>query len=210
MLVSAMGKHADSAVGRTCRPSLLLRSASHARQCPVRAAPRARGVPGEPPRRIHASLPPARPADRSALGTIGLIEAIDRYDPDRGVPLANFAYFRIKGAIIDEGRRQVGATLGSNLVSLHQTTVGDAGGEADLELVELSTDPTSPAPSVHMELSELLTAVSRLPSRERDIVALHVKGFTVAEIADLEGCSRSRASQLLMQAHLRLEEATAA
>jgi hypothetical protein len=37
-----------------------------------------------------------------------------------------------------------------------------------------------------------------------------VKGFTVAEIAGLEGCSPSRASQLLIQAHLRLEEATAA
>ncbi len=160
--------------------------------------------------RLRPVAPEAEVDELISVGTIGLIEAIDRYDPDRGVPLASFAYLRIKGAIIDEGRRQVGARLGSNLVSLHQTTVGDAGGEADLELVDLSTDPTSPAPSVHVELSELLTAVSRLPSRERGIVALHVKGFTVAEIADLEGCSRSRASQLLMQAHLRLEEATAA
>jgi RNA polymerase sigma factor (sigma-70 family) len=165
-------------------------------------------------RRIALRLRPVAPEaefdELISVGTIGLIEAIDRYDPDRGVPLANFAYLRIKGAIIDEGRRQVGARLGSNLVSLHQTTVGDAGSEADIELVDLSTDPTSPAPSVHVELSELLTAVSRLPSRERGIVVLHVKGFTVAEIADLEGCSRSRASQLLTQAHLRLEEATAA
>ena len=34
--------------------------------------------------------------------------------------------------------------------------------------------------------------------------------LTVAEIAGVEGCSPSRASQLLIQAHLRLEEATAA
>jgi RNA polymerase sigma factor (sigma-70 family) len=154
-------------------------------------------------------VPEAEVDELISVGTIGLIEAIDRYDPRRGVPLASFAYPRIKGAIIDEGRRQAVTRLGTNLVSLHQG-VGDAGVEADLELVDASTDPTSPAPSVHVELSELLSAIRRLPPRERGIIALHVKGFTVAEIAGLEGCSPSRASQLLTQAHVRLEEATAA
>ena len=165
-------------------------------------------------RRIALGLRPVAPEaevdELISVGTIGLIEAIDRYDPGRGVPLASFAYPRIKGAIIDEGRRQALARLGSNLVSLHQAPVGDAGVEPDLELVDASADPTSPAPLVHVELSELLNAVRRLPPRERGIIALHVKGFTVAEIAGLEGCSPSRASQLLIQAHLRLEEATAA
>jgi RNA polymerase sigma factor FliA len=160
--------------------------------------------------RLRPIAPEAEVDELISIGTIGLIEAVDRYDPARGVPLASFAYPRIKGAIIDEGRRQAVARLGSNVVSLDQAPLGDAGMEANLELVDASTDPTSPAPLVHMELSELLSAVGRLPPRERNIVALHVKGLTVVEIAGLEGCSPSRASQLLAQALLRLEEATAA
>lgn len=40
-------------------------------------------------------------ADVHAWGTIGLIQAIDRYDPDRGVPFVAYAIGRIRGAIGD-------------------------------------------------------------------------------------------------------------
>lgn len=39
-------------------------------------------------------------------GVIGLIDAIDRYDPMRGVKFETYASIRIKGEIIDEVRRQ--------------------------------------------------------------------------------------------------------
>jgi RNA polymerase sigma factor for flagellar operon FliA len=39
--------------------------------------------------------------DLVSAGTIGLIEAADRYDATRGVPFGTFAYRRIRGAIID-------------------------------------------------------------------------------------------------------------
>lgn len=39
-------------------------------------------------------------------GVIGLIDAIDRYDPLRGVKFETYASIRIKGEIIDEVRRQ--------------------------------------------------------------------------------------------------------
>lgn len=42
-----------------------------------------------------------------SLGTQGLLEAIDRYDPERGTALATFAYYRIRGAIYD-GLRTMG------------------------------------------------------------------------------------------------------
>jgi RNA polymerase sigma factor for flagellar operon FliA len=53
-------------------------------------------------RRIHARLP--RHIDLDDLvheGTIGLIEAIDRYDEHRSVPLNLFARQRITGSILD-------------------------------------------------------------------------------------------------------------
>ncbi len=40
-----------------------------------------------------------------SAGTLGLIEAARGFDPDRGVAFRTFAYRRIRGAIIDELRR---------------------------------------------------------------------------------------------------------
>lgn len=40
-----------------------------------------------------------------SAGILGLIEAAGQFDPDRGVAFTTFAYHRIKGAILDELRR---------------------------------------------------------------------------------------------------------
>jgi RNA polymerase sigma factor (sigma-70 family) len=86
----------------------------------------------------------------------------------------------------------------------------DAADGAAVQLVEVTPDPTSPAPAAHAELRELVAAVERLPGRERHMVALHAQGHSVREIADMYRCSEARVSQLLSAARLRLEEATAA
>jgi RNA polymerase sigma factor for flagellar operon FliA len=53
-------------------------------------------------RRIHMRLPPSVELDDLVNeGTVGLLEAIDRYDAQRGVPLHLFARRRITGAILD-------------------------------------------------------------------------------------------------------------
>jgi RNA polymerase sigma factor for flagellar operon FliA len=53
-------------------------------------------------RRIHMRLPPSVELDDLVHeGTVGLLEAIDRYDAQRGVPLPLFARRRITGAILD-------------------------------------------------------------------------------------------------------------
>jgi RNA polymerase sigma factor for flagellar operon FliA len=44
--------------------------------------------------------------DLISCGLLALIGAIDRYDPERGAGLAQFAWTRIQGAIVDELRRQ--------------------------------------------------------------------------------------------------------
>jgi RNA polymerase sigma factor for flagellar operon FliA len=45
--------------------------------------------------------------DLVAYGTLGLVEAAERYDPKRGVSFVTFAHYRIKGAIFD-GLKQMG------------------------------------------------------------------------------------------------------
>jgi RNA polymerase sigma factor for flagellar operon FliA len=50
-------------------------------------------------------LSPVDTDDLVGYGVIGLIDAIDRFDPSRGVKFETYASVRIKGAIIDELRK---------------------------------------------------------------------------------------------------------
>lgn len=43
--------------------------------------------------------------DMVNIGVIGLMDALNRYDESQKVPFENYAYIRIKGAIIDEVRK---------------------------------------------------------------------------------------------------------
>jgi len=43
--------------------------------------------------------------DLEAAGFRGLVEAHRRFDPERGAQLSTFAYYRVRGAILDELRR---------------------------------------------------------------------------------------------------------
>jgi RNA polymerase sigma factor for flagellar operon FliA len=43
--------------------------------------------------------------DLMGAGTVGLLEALDRFDPDSGRSFETYAEFRVKGAILDELRR---------------------------------------------------------------------------------------------------------
>jgi RNA polymerase sigma factor for flagellar operon FliA len=55
--------------------------------------------------RIAASLPPhVDEADLISYGLVGLISAIERFDPGREIKFETYAITRIKGAIIDELR----------------------------------------------------------------------------------------------------------
>ena len=49
-------------------------------------------------RRLPASV---KAEDLEGYGMIGLLEAIDRFDPDRGIPFEVFARLRIRGAMYD-------------------------------------------------------------------------------------------------------------
>lgn len=44
--------------------------------------------------------------DLEGWGVFGLIEAVEKYDPAQGTEFKTYAYYRIRGAILDELRRQ--------------------------------------------------------------------------------------------------------
>lgn len=56
--------------------------------------------------KIAARLPPGVDSDNlESAGVLGLVEAAQRFDAGRGVDFKTFAAMRIRGAIIDEARR---------------------------------------------------------------------------------------------------------
>src|SRR6202790_771433 len=57
-------------------------------------------------RRIHDRLPSHVPFDDLVhAGILGLIDAVDKFDPRRNVQLKSYARFRIRGAILDSLRQ---------------------------------------------------------------------------------------------------------
>src|SRR4030065_284416 len=53
-------------------------------------------------RHMAGRVPPSvRAEDLEGYGMVGLLEAIGRFDPDRGIPLEAFRRLRIRGAMYD-------------------------------------------------------------------------------------------------------------
>jgi RNA polymerase sigma factor FliA len=52
-------------------------------------------------RRQHRRCPQVELEDLISVGTIGLIQALDRFDPNRGLKLKTLAEHRIRGALLD-------------------------------------------------------------------------------------------------------------
>lgn len=78
--------------------------------------------------------------DLESCGVIGLLEAVDRYDPELGVDFEQFAHRRIRGAMLDELRRStwLPRTTWQKVNKLHRARrelEAKTGGRADLKEV---------------------------------------------------------------------------
>jgi RNA polymerase sigma factor (sigma-70 family) len=162
--------------------------------------------------RLRHRVPQIEMDDLVSAGTIGLLEAADRFDHELGVQFTSFAYPRINGAIVDEIRRFLGprspalGSAGLEPLSLEAPMVEGHG----LTLMDVTANRLAPEPERSAELAELVAAIQLLSSREPDMLGLSVAGHSVTEIAQVYGCSQSLASQVLVHARFRLEERTVA
>ena len=67
-------------------------------------------------RRLHpAGITAVGPEDLESAGVLGLIDAVDRFEPGRGVPFEAYASLRIRGAVLDELRSATGGRLSSHV-----------------------------------------------------------------------------------------------
>src|SRR5437762_853393 len=209
--------------------------------------------------RMSSGLPAhIEEADLISYGLLGLIGAIERFDPAREIKFETFAVSRIKGSIIDELRsldwvprsvrakaREIESTqtkleheLGrvptdrevadalemsiddfqesllqisnSTVVALDELwTVSDSSGD-QVSLLDTMKDPNAVDPARELGVSELkdrlANAISRLPEREKLVIALYYyENLTLREIGEVLGVTESRVSQLHTKAVLRLK-----
>ena len=139
--------------------------------------------------------------DLQSSGLEGLVHAVDRYDPSRGVRFETFAAAHVVGRMLDELRRldwvprsvRERAQQTLRLVPL-DTPASD---QRDCSLSELVEDAHAEQPehsSVRAELRKVLDAsFDELPARDALILRLHYYDeLTLAEIGELLGVSPSR------------------
>ena len=209
--------------------------------------------------RMSSGLPAhIEESDLISYGLLGLIGAIERFDPQREIKFETFAVSRIKGSIIDELRsldwvprsvrakaREIESTQtrlehefgrvptdkevadalemsiedfqdsllqisNSTVVALDELwTVSDSSGD-QVSLLDTMKDPNAVDPARELGVSELKDrlahAISRLPEREKLVIALYYyENLTLREIGDVLGVTESRVSQLHTKAVLRLK-----
>jgi RNA polymerase sigma factor (sigma-70 family) len=112
---------------------------------------------------MHIRPPDAVLMDMLQEGTVGLIEAVERFDHERGVRFSTFATYRIRGRVLNALRR--GRPVEYSL---------EQDGQGDLSLAARLADPESVAALVGIEdavlASQIRDAINDLPARERAIL----------------------------------------
>jgi RNA polymerase sigma factor for flagellar operon FliA len=147
--------------------------------------------------------------DIESAALIGLIDAVDRYDPERGVPFEGYAGLRIRGAVLDELRRvddrsrserrrarddapdrepEIGAYLGTLSLELLLEA-----GDRDWAAVDDDEDRYD-RQDLRMRVESALRC---LPPRQREVlVRYYGEALTLRESAARMGISEARACQL--------------
>lgn len=176
--------------------------------------------------------------DLIQAGVLGLLDALARFDPGRGVRFEAFAALRIRGAMLDELRRlcwlprslvrgmremdraaqslattlgrepeeeELAASLGIPVTQLRKTaSLINSGALLSLEDT-LFAAPNIDGPEVTTlerlirdeEKSELAAAITKLPERHQQLLALYYQeGLTLKEVGLVLGVSESRVCQL--------------
>lgn len=144
-------------------------------------------------RRLHPyGIAATSREDLESAGLIGLIDAVDRYQPDRGVPFEAYAALRVRGAVLDELRAATGGRRREAPAHLSLD-----------ELLELgdhtlpSVDETGPQRAFEDLTARVESALRCLPDRQRELLGRYYgQSLTLREAGKTMGISEARACQL--------------
>jgi RNA polymerase sigma factor for flagellar operon FliA len=159
--------------------------------------------------RMHRKLPRnVLLEDVVAAGTVGLMDALRRFEGERGEQFEWYARVRIRGAILDELRNLDCLSRRHRAEVRQQAATGQTGGGVvvigfdDLpEQLRTPADNSQASPCDLVERSSenaaLARAVETLPAREARIVSMHYfQGHAFKDIATTLNVSEPRVSQL--------------
>jgi RNA polymerase sigma factor (sigma-70 family) len=132
--------------------------------------------------------------DLVQAGSLGLLEASERFDPSYGVSFKAYARKRVLGAMYDELRRLEPRSRSAALSLDAASPDGDAHALADVV-----SDPRATEPPIG-RADPLLSNDRRFTDRHRFVVGRAAAGYSQAEIATMLGVSPSRVRQLLAEA----------
>ena len=152
--------------------------------------------------------------DLISSGTIGLIKAVNSFDPEKKIKLATYASRCIENEILMVLRRNSRLRLE---VSLDEPLNTDWDGNELLLSDILGTEPdlVSKQLDADVEKQMLHLAISRLSEREKHIISLRYglkdgREYTQKEVADMMGISQSYISRLekriISQLHADMEK----
>jgi len=148
--------------------------------------------------------------DVESAALIGLIDAVDRFDPERGVPFEGYAGLRIRGAVLDELRRVDDRSRGERrraraVVDGQDPEIGAYAQTLSLDMLLETGDRDWAAEDDeasdrydHQDLrSRVESALQCLPPRQREVLARYYgDSLTLRESAVRMGISEARACQL--------------
>ena len=145
--------------------------------------------------------------DLESAGVIGLIDAVDRFEPERGVPFEGYASLRIRGAVLDEVRRVDELGRADRRRQREAQAQGEEGPyQGTVSLDELLENGYRGGPEQD-ELAErydaedlrmrVRSAIACLPPRQREVVERYYdQSLTLRETGQRMGVSEARACQL--------------
>lgn len=152
----------------------------------------------------------AQREDLVSVGVIGMIQAVDRYDPDKRVPFEAFAAVRVRGAVIDELRRLSVVSRDRDVPGLPPALSIDTLVAEGLEPCDEDAGLIDPLLDADLR-EDLAASLQTLPSRERFVLhAYYIERRRMCEIGKDLGLTEARVSQIHSQAVGRLRRALAA
>ena len=148
--------------------------------------------------------------DLVSVGTIGLIKAVNSFDPDKKIKLATYASRCIENEILMYLRRVVKLKYE---VSLDEPLNVDWEGNELLMSDILGTEPDTVSKNLETSVEKQLlnNAIAKLSGREREIMKLRfglggTEEKTQKEVADMMGISQSYISRLEKKIIYRLRK----
>ena len=131
--------------------------------------------------------------DLMEFGTIGLLEAADRFDPKHGANFMTFSYYRVRGAIYD-GLRQMGWVSRNEYAKLRFEE------RANAYLANVSNRQTIGDKTSEAEINELAAQVQNLVT----IYVTSLEGMEGLQVEDKDAVPiDSRLADLEMKAYVR-------